>query len=153
VLPFVGEHEVDVPERERGQRPLGLRLHELAAQPGRIGFQPPHGGERDPQRDGLEGRDPRPPGDAARRGGQLGLRHPDALQQRVGVTDEHPRGVGEPHAAAGLLQQRHPGLALEHRELLGHGRGREPQRLGHRGDRPPLAQLAQQPEPVQVEHQ
>ena len=96
--------------------------------------------------------DPRPAGDGARRGGELGLRHADALQQRVGVADEHQRRVGEAHAATGLHQERHLRLALEDRELLGHGGGREPQRLGDRGDRPSLVQLAQQPEPVQVEH-
>ena len=89
------------PERERGQRLLGLGLDELAAQAGRVARRAPHRGEREPQRDRLERRDPRPAGDGARRGGQLGLRELGALEQRVGVADEHERRVGEPDAAAG----------------------------------------------------
>ena len=76
--------------------------------------------------------------------GEVGLGERRALEQRVGVPDEHQRGVGQPHAAAGALEQRHAGLALEHRELLRDGRRRELQRVGDRGDRPALVQLAQQ---------
>lgn len=36
MLPLVAQHEVDVADRQRGQRLLGLRLDELAAQPGRV---------------------------------------------------------------------------------------------------------------------
>ena len=68
------------------------------------------------------------------------------------MADEHERGVGQAHAAPGLLQQRHARLALEHRELLGDGRGREPQRVGHRGDRAARVQLAQQPQAAKIEH-
>ena len=58
------------------------------------------------------------------------------------VLDQHERGVGEPDAAARALEQRDAGLAFEDRELLGDGRRRELQRVGDRGDRPALAQLA-----------
>ena len=37
-------------------------------------------------------------------------------------------------------------------ELLGYGRRREPQRVGHRGDRPARVQLVEEAQPVQVEH-
>jgi hypothetical protein len=68
------------------------------------------------------------------------------------VPYEHERGVGQPHAAAGALEQRDAGLALEHRELLGDRRRRELQRVGDRGDRSALAQLAQQAEAAEMEH-
>ena len=48
-----------------------------------------------------------------------------ALEQHVGVLHQHQRRVGQPHPAAGALEQPHPGLALQHRQLLGDGRGRE----------------------------
>ena len=66
--------------------------------------------------------------------------------------DEHERRVGQAHAAAGALEQPHAGLALEHRELLRDGRRRELQRVGDRGDRPALVQLAQQAQAAEVEH-
>ena len=75
------------------------------------------------QRDRLEAGDPRPAGDGAGGGGEVGLGARGAFQQRVGVADQHERRIGQPHAAPGLLEQRHAGLALEHRELLRDGRG------------------------------
>ena len=71
----------------------------------------------------LEGRDPAAAADGAGGGGEVGLGERGALEQRFGVLDEHQRRVGQPHAAAGLLEQPHAGLALEHRELLGDGHG------------------------------
>ena len=44
VLPLVGQDEIDVAERERGQRLLGLGLDELAAQAGRLPRERMHGG-------------------------------------------------------------------------------------------------------------
>ena len=68
------------------------------------------------------------------------------------MADEHERGVGQADAAAGPLEQRHARLALEHRELLGDGRRRELQRVGHRGDRAARVQLVQQAQAAEVEH-
>ena len=68
------------------------------------------------------------------------------------MPDEHERGVGQAHAAAGALEQRHARLALEHGELLGDGRRRELQRVGDGGDRAARVQLAQQPQAAEVEH-
>ena len=66
VLPFVGQDEVDVAERERGQRLLGLGFDELAAQARRLPRKRLHRRDGEAERDRLEGGDPRPPGDAAR---------------------------------------------------------------------------------------
>ena len=90
--------------------------------------------------------------DGAGDGGEVGLGERRALEQRVGVLDERQRRVGEPHAAAGALEQPHAGLALEHGELLGDGRGRELERVGDGGDRAALVELAQQAESAEVEH-
>ena len=97
-------------------------------------------------------RDPAAPGDAAGGGGQVGLGELGALEQRAGVADEHERRVGQPHAAAGRLEQRQPGLALEHGELLGDGGGRELERVGDGGDRAAGVQLVQEAQPPEVEH-
>ena len=100
----------------------------------------------------LEARDARPAGDGAGRGGEVGLGERGALEQRVGVLDERQRRVGQAHAAAGALEQRHARLALEDRQLLGDRRGRELQRVGDRGDRPAGGELAQQADAAEVEH-
>ena len=152
VLPLVAQHEVDVAERERGQRLLGLELEQLAAQARARRAQRSHGGQGEPQRNRLESRDA---GAARHRPGggrEVGLRHGRALQQRVGVIGQHQRRVREAHAAAGSLEQPHAGLALENGELLRDGRRRELQGVGHRGDRAALPQLAQQAEAPELEH-
>ena len=82
VLPFVGKDEIDVPERERGQRLLGLGFDELAAQVGRRSGERLHRRHREMERDRLKGGDSPPPGDPARGGGQLGLRELGPLEQR-----------------------------------------------------------------------
>ena len=75
-----------------------------------------------------------------------------AREQCLGVADEHERGVGKPQRAAGLLQQRDAGLALEHRELLRHRRRRELQRVGDGRHGPALVQLPEQAQAAEVEH-
>ena len=104
VLPFVGQDEIDVPERERGQRLLRLGLHELAAQAGRLLRERLHrrGGQVD--RDRLERGDSPPPGHGARGRGQLGLRELGPPEQRLGVAHEDQRGVGQPDASARSLE-------------------------------------------------
>ena len=81
VLPLVAEHEVDVAERERGQRLLGLGLDELAAQARRVARERLHRREREPQRDRLEAGDAPAARDRARRRGEVGLGERRALEQ------------------------------------------------------------------------
>ncbi len=152
VLPLVGQDEIEVPERERRERLLGLGLDQLAPQLGRLARERPDRGHGQPEPDRLEGRDPAAPRHPAAGGGEIRLRELRALEQRVGVADQDERGVGQPHAAAGRLQQRHPRLPLEHRELLRDGRRRELQRVGDRGDSAARVQLMQETQPPQVEH-
>ena len=153
VRPFVRQHEVDVPEREHRQRLLGLGLDELAVQAGRVSSELLQRRCRDAKGDGLEGRDPTPPGHASHGGREIGLGELGAVEQHACVTDEHERGVRQPHAAPRPLQELNPGLALEHRELLRDGGRRVLQRLRHRRDRAALVELVQQPQPAEVEHQ
>lgn len=152
LLPFVGEDEVDVAERERGQRFLRLRFDELAAKGGRVTCKRLHRGNRETERNGLEGGDASPPRNPTRRRSQLGLRQLGALEQRACVADEDERGIGQPHPSPGPFEERDARLALEHPELLRDGRRREPQRVGHGGDRPARVQLVQEAQPVEVEH-
>ena len=153
MLPLVAQHEIDVAQRQRGQRLLGLGLDELAAQARRVARQRPHRRHGEIQRHRLERGDATAARHDAGGRGQVGLRERGALEQRIGVTDQHERRVGQTDAAARALKQAHTGLALEHRELLGDGRGRELQRVGDRGDRPALLELVQQAQAAEVEHQ
>jgi hypothetical protein len=152
VLPLVGQHEVDVAERERGQRLLGLGLDQLAPQRRGLAGERLHRRDGEPERDGLEGGDPAAPGDPAGGGRQLGLGELGPLEQRGRVTDEDERRVGEPDAASRRFEQRHAGLPLEHRELLGDSRRGELERFGHRCDRPSRVELVEEPEAAQIEH-
>ena len=154
VLPLVGEHEVDVAERERRQRLLGLGLDELAAQRGRVAAQRARspGAARRSATDWKRG-DPPAAGDGAappRRGRPRRARRGRAAPRRG---DEHERRVGQPHAAAGALEQRHAGLALEHRRAA----GRPPTGVNCSASAtaaivPRVVQLAEQAEPAEVEH-
>ena len=83
---------------------------------------------------------------------EVGLGPGGPVEERGGVPDEHERRIGQAGAAAGPLQQRHAGLPLEHRELLGDGRRRVLERVGDRRDRAPVVQFAQQAEAAKVEH-
>ena len=150
--PLVTEHEVDLAQREGGQRLLGLGLDQLAAQPRRVGRQRLHRRQREPQRHGLKRGDPPAARDRARSRGQIGLGERRAREQRLRVVDQHERRVGQPHAATGAFEQLHAGLALEHRELLRDGRRRELERVGDGSDRPAFVQLAQEAQAVDVEH-
>jgi hypothetical protein len=68
------------------------------------------------------------------------------------MAHEHDRRIGQADPSAGPLEQRHARLALEHRELLRDGRGRELQRVGDRRDRAASMQLVQQAQALEHEH-
>ena len=153
VLPLVGEHEVDVPERERGQRLLGLGLDELAAQVRRVARERPH--RRDaraasrPTGTRRSGRGrrrcPRPPASSA---SASSARSSSASAWRTSTSAASVRRTPRPARSSSGT----PGLALEHRELLGDGGRRELQRVGDGGDRAARVQLVQQAQPAEVEH-
>jgi len=78
------------------------------------------------------------------------LRHP--LEHRLGVRDEDLGLRGQPHAPAQRFQKLDADLRLQLRELLG-DRGRAVgQRPGDRREGASVLQLAQQSQPVEIEH-
>ena len=119
VRPVLRDHQVEVAAHEQrhgvGRLELAqarLQLRDSAARrsTSACGARPRHAG-------GEAGDRQRPADDVARRF-ELGL---GALQHRehlLGVGDEPATGVGEPHAAALLLQQPPPDFAFELGELL-----------------------------------
>ena len=89
--PLVGQHQVHVAERERGQRLLGLRLDELAAQARRLARERLDRREREVQRHRLERGDPPAARHRAGRRREVRLRERRALEQRLRVLDQHQR--------------------------------------------------------------
>ncbi len=130
----------------------GLALGDLDAEP-RVGVA--QGAERvrdEGERGGLERGDPQHPRDAAQGRGEVGLRAFEAFQDGLGVRDEDLGLRGQPDPAPHGFQQRDPGLLLQDRQLLRDRRRAVGEGLGHGGERPAVLQLAQQPEPVEVQH-
>jgi hypothetical protein len=152
VVPLVGQDQVDVTQGERRQRRLGLGLDQLADQLGRRPRQRLHGRDRHLERHRLERGDAHPARHPAGRRGQPGLGPRRPVEQLGGVPGQDDGRIGEPDAATGRLEQRHARLPFQHRQLLGHRRGREVQRLGHRGDGAAGVQLVEQAEAAEVEH-
>ena len=74
-------------------------------------------------------------------------------EQRIAVGEQDPRRGGQAHAAPVRLQQRLADLALQRRQLLGHGGRRQMQRIGGRGDRSAVGELAQRAQAAQVDHE
>ena len=95
-----------------------LGLNELAAQARRLARERLHRRHREVERDRLERGDASPAGHGAGGRGEVRLGELGPLEQRASVVHEHERGVRQAHAAPRALEQREPGLALEHRELL-----------------------------------
>ena len=153
VLPLVAEHEVDVAERERGQRLLGLGLD--AARSAAAARRAP--APRSPAAPAAASTDwkpairPRPatvPAAAARSASASAARSSSASACSTSTSAASVRRTPRPARSSSA----HAGLALEHGELLRDGRGRELERVGDGGDRPALAQLAQQPQAPELEH-
>lgn len=141
-----------VARQQAGVGGIGVPVGDLHAQTGvplrELGERGRHQGEHD----GLERRHPQGAGDLVQRRGQLGLGEFQPVQDRLGVPDEDPGLLGQAHAPPDRLQQRHARLRLQLRELL-RDRGRAVgQRAGDRRERAQPLHLAQQPQPVDVEH-
>ena len=141
------------PVRERGQRLLGLGLDQLAAQLGRgLRRAPPSRAatirSATDWNVAIRTRPATVPDAAARSASARAARSSSASACSTSTS----AGIGQPHAAAGALEQAHAGLALEHRELLGDGARRELERVGDRGDRAALVELLQQAQASELEH-
>ncbi len=74
-------------------------------------------------------------------------------QHDAGVRDQAHALGRQPDPAAVPLQQRHPGLALQHGELLGHRGGGAAEGGGGGRHRPPIGEFPQQEEPRRIQHQ
>jgi len=93
----------------------------------------------------------RPPAQACH--GQVGLRGRVQFgQYPVGVLDEEPPCLGEPHAARGACEQGDAEVPLEGGQLLGGRRGGAAGLLCGSGDRAGPGDVPQQVEPARIEH-
>jgi hypothetical protein len=99
-----------------------------------------------------EGADAQPARQAGAGGGERGRGLLQDREDGLGVADQDDAGRGQGHAPAGALEQRHAGLALQGGELLRDGGRGVRERVGDRGDRSPVGQFEQQPEPAHVDH-
>jgi hypothetical protein len=84
---------------------------------------------------------------------ELALRGGQPVEDRVGVADQHLARLGQPHAARGALDQARAGFGLERGDLAGDGGLGERERLGRGGEGAVRGDLAQDPEPSDVEHE
>ena len=152
VVVLLRDHEVHVAEPQRRQRVLGLGLDQLALQLRVARLERPERRDHERVRAGLEARHADAARDVAGRARQIGLGRLQARDHRVGVAGQPVAGLRELHAAADALDQPDAGVALERGELLGDRRGRVGERLGDGRDRAARGELAQEPEPSDVEH-
>ena len=107
--------------------------------PRRVARERLHRRQGEAQRDGLERGDARRgpvtvPAAAARSASASAARSSSASAWSTSTSAESVRRTPRPARSSSA----HAGLALEHRELLRDGRGRELQRIGDGGDRPAL---------------
>ena len=143
---------VDRAEPDGGQADLGLGLDERHLEPRMRVRQRDQRARQHGARERRERRDPQRAGEVGRPPLEVGARVLELLEDALGAIHEAARRLREPDAAARPLDERDTALALEHGDLLGHGRGREAERLGGAGDASAQRDLAQEPEAADVEH-
>ncbi len=149
----VTDRQIRLAAQQRVERLVRLQLGDLPAHSRMIARQRGQGRRHQVHGGGLERGHPHHPGHGPRRRGHLGLRLLHPGQQHLGVPGEHVPRLGEPQPAPVALQQPYPGLDLQLAELVRH-RGRAVrQRLRDGGDRAPPPELAQQPQPMEIQHQ
>jgi len=85
-------------------------------------------------------------------GAQLGLRLGHPVQDLAAPPRQHDSGPGQPHPTPGAFQEPAVGLGLEYRELLGHRRRAQVQRLGHRPDGAEGVEQSEQAQAPRVQH-
>ena len=146
------ERDVGVAAGHRHEAARGLLLGDRQGELGVGAAQRGRGGRDDLRDAGREAGDPDAADEPVRVGGDVGRGGLELREHDVGVADQDLGGAGEPHAAAVALDDGLADLALERGELLGHGRGREVERVGRGGDRAVLGDLAQDAQPADVDH-
>ncbi len=150
---LVADHHVQLVQPQCRRGLLDLELGGLDPDVGLARGQRSHRRRHDAEERGLEGGDP----DHARRPaggdrGQFRLGRLDPLEQRRGVPHQDLSRRSQPHIAPDPFQQRRPRLPLEHGELLRDGAGRVPKGPGGAVHGATAVYLAQQPQPVQIQH-
>ncbi len=149
---LLGEDQVEVAGLEGRERLLRFQLGDVHAQP-----RMPLAQQTQRRRDQGQGRrlergDTQGAGQLRQRGGDVRLRTLKTLQHRLRVGDEDLGLLGQPHPPPDRLQQLHPDLGLQLRELLGDGGGRVRQGRRDGRQRAAVLELAQQPQSVQIKH-
>jgi hypothetical protein len=137
---------------EHLQGVLGLRVGEGELD---IGMALAEAGERRREQRGARGGERRqahaPPAHAGDRV-QLGLCRGEPREHHVGVVDQRPARVRQVDAAAGAVDERGAGAALERGDLLGDGRLRVGERLGRGGEGAVLRDRLEDLQLLDVEH-
>ena len=152
VLVLLGDRDVEPAAREHRQRLLGLELDQLHAQVRVLRRQPHERRHHERARRGLERGHAHDAADHSRLAREVGLELLERGEHAAGARREHAAGVGQLQPPPGLAEQLDAGLALQLRELLGDGGGRECERLGGARDRPLRDELAQDDEAARSEH-
>ena len=83
---------------------------------------------------------------------ELPLGLPQPVGHHVGVLEQQRARLRERQPARPALEQLHPGLALQRRDLLGHRRLRERERLGGARERAEAGHLAEREHTARVDH-
>jgi hypothetical protein len=84
--------------------------------------------------------------------GELALGLFEPRDCRFGVRGQYAPGVGELRPLAGPVEELHPDLTLERRDLLADRRLRHEQAVGGGRERPSLGDLTEDPKPLHIEH-
>ncbi len=117
-LEVVDEGEVDVSAAQALLGVLGLALDHAQIHVGMAVVELGHGARHERGAGALEAGEAEAAAAQAREGGEVVLGALDAREDRVGVRDERPPGVGEPHAAWAALEKGGADLTFQRRHLL-----------------------------------
>ena len=147
-----GQREIELAAPESRQRLLGLGVGDAEAN---LGIAPVKDGDglgqhgragagKAPQAklSALQARDRR----------QLALGLVETGDRRFGMREQHPARVGELRALASAVEQLHPSLLLERRDLLADSRLREVERVGCSRERLLQRHLAKDPQALHIKH-
>jgi hypothetical protein len=148
---LVADDQIERAEPELGQRLLELELGDLQPDVRVVGAHARPGRAEEAAGGGLQAAGPYGAADLAGQRGQVGAGGIRLGQQHAGVPGQQPAGVGQPNAPTGPVEQPHPDLLLQDAELLGDRGRRVAERGRDGGEGASLLQLAEHPEPAQIE--
>ena len=117
-LEVVDEREIDVAGAEALLGVLGLGLDHAQFHVRMAVVELGHGARHERGARALEAGEPQAAAAQARQRREIVLRALDAGEDRVGVRDQRPAGVGEPHPARPALEEGGADLTFQRRDLL-----------------------------------